>query len=126
MRYPYNTKRFPPGPVIEIVCINAAEGLKTEPLPALVDTGADATILPVRFLSQIGAPRTVVQWLRSHWGERQQVFLYLVDVAIGDMSLPGIEVVGDPSGDEVIVGRDILNRLRVLLDGPAELTEVQV
>jgi len=53
------------------------------------------------------------------------VFLYLVDVAIGKVTLPGIEVVGDPSGNEIIVGRDILNRLRILLDGPAKITEVQ-
>ena len=53
------------------------------------------------------------------------MFLYLVDVAIGEVTLPGIEVVGDPSGNEIIVGRDILNRLRILLDGPAKITEVQ-
>ena len=46
-------------------------------------------------------------------------------VAIGDVILPGIEVVGDPFGNEIVVGRDILNRLRILLDGPARITEVQ-
>jgi predicted aspartyl protease len=124
MRYRYDTKRFPSSPVIEITCINVAEGLRTEPLTALIDTGADATIVPIHFLREIYAPQTIVQWLRSHWGERRQVFLYLIDVAIEDVILPGIQVVGDPFGDEIIAGRDILNRLRILLDGPAKITEV--
>ena len=45
--------------------------------------------------------------------------LYLVDVQIGDLTVPGVEVVGDELSQEAILGRDVLNRLRVLLDGPA-------
>lgn len=103
MRYHYDTSLFPPSPIIEIACINVAEGLRTESLTALVDTGADATIVPLHFLHEIDAPQTVVQWLRSHWGERRQVFLYLVDVTVGNVILPGIEVVGDPFGSETIL-----------------------
>jgi hypothetical protein len=62
--------------------------------------------------------------MRSQWGERRQVLLYLVDVKIGEITLPGIEVVGDDQTNEVVLGRDVLNRLRVLLNGPAETTSV--
>jgi hypothetical protein len=43
----------------------------------------------------------------------------LVDVQIGEITVAGIEVVGDELSEEVILGRDVLNRLRVSLDGPA-------
>jgi hypothetical protein len=43
----------------------------------------------------------------------------VVDVRIGEWTLPGITIVGDERSSELIVGRDVLNRLRVLLDGPA-------
>lgn len=36
---------------------------------------------------------------------------------VEEISFPGILVVGDETGDEVILGRDVLNRLRLLLDG---------
>ena len=34
------------------------------------------------------------------------------------------EVVADAEGAEVILGRSILNKLRVLLDGPAQRIEI--
>jgi hypothetical protein len=40
------------------------------------------------------------------------------------LTLPGVEVVGDEISNEVILGRDILNRWRILLDGPNETVEI--
>ena len=37
---------------------------------------------------------------------------------IGELTLSGITVVGDELGDETVLGRNVLNRLRLLLDGP--------
>jgi hypothetical protein len=62
--------------------------------------------------------------LRSQWGERRAVFLYLVDLQIGELTLPGIYVVGDELGEEIVLGRNVLNQLRLLLDGPAGLTQL--
>jgi hypothetical protein len=33
-------------------------------------------------------------------------------------------VVGDEQGEEIVLGRNVLNRLRLLLDGPSRLTEI--
>ena len=52
------------------------------------------------------------------------VNLYLVDIEVGELTLPGMWVVGDEWGSEVVLGRNALNRLRLLLDGPAAATEV--
>jgi len=89
-------------------------------LTAVIDTGADATIIPVRYLQQIGARRAIEAGLRSQWGERRTVFLYLVDLQISEITLPGIYVVGDELGAEAVLGRNVLNRLQILLDGPAQ------
>ncbi len=62
--------------------------------------------------------------IRSQWGERHTVMLYLVNIQIGSLTLSGIEVVGDEVSQEIVLGRDVLNRLRVLLDGPGETVEV--
>ncbi|MEJ2557908.1 MAG: hypothetical protein P8186_17110 [Anaerolineae bacterium] len=101
-----------------------AEGLTVGPLSVLVDTGSDATFVPVEHLSRINAVETVEMWARSYWGERRHVLLYLVDIRVGHLMLPGIEVVSDDLGNDILLGRDVLNRLRVLLDGPAEMSKL--
>ena len=49
--------------------------------------------------------------------------VFAVDVSIGSLRLPAIEVVGDERGNEIVLGRNVLNKLRLLLDGPAQLTD---
>jgi len=43
---------------------------------------------------------------------------------IEDIRLPAVEVVGDEQGEEIVLGRNVLNRLRLLLDGPAGQLEI--
>lgn len=119
MKFAYSDDFYPPAPVAEVSLITAAESLRAGPFPALMDSGADGTIMPIAYLQEILAPPTVEMVMRSQWGEGRRVMLYLVDVQIGTLTIPGVEVVGDELSQEAILGRDVLNRLRVLLDGPA-------
>ncbi len=124
MNFHYSRNYFPPAPTIDVIFITAADFLQTRPLTALVDSGADATLVPIGYLEEIHAPPTVEMIARSQWGEQRRVMLYLADVRIGNLTLPGIEVIGDESADEVVLGRDVLNRLHVALNGPEERVEV--
>ncbi len=124
MNFSYSHNYFPPAPTIDVTFIAAAEYLQTGPFTALGDSGADATLVPIRYLERIYAPPTVEMVARSQWGERRRVMLYLVDVRIGDLTLPGVEVIGDELNDEVVLGRDVLNRLHVALDGPRKRVNV--
>lgn len=124
MSYQYSRNYFPPAPVIDVIFVSAAESLRVGPLPALVDSGADGTVVPINHLDEIHAPPTMEMSIRGQWGESRSVMLYLVDIQIGDLTLPGVEVVGDEISEEIILGRDVLNRLRLLLDGPGETIEV--
>jgi predicted aspartyl protease len=90
----------------------------------IVDTGADATIVPLALLEQIEATIEGYNTMRGHWGESRPVNLYNVDVVIEGVTLPGILVIGDEVGHEVILGRDVLNRLQLLLDGLKLHTEL--
>jgi hypothetical protein len=38
--------------------------------------------------------------------------------------LTAVRVVGDEFGHEIILGRNVLNHLRILLDGPASIMEL--
>lgn len=124
MKCRYSRNFYPPAPVVEVIFVTAAENLRVGPLPALIDSGADGTIVPINYLDQIHAPVTTEMSIRSQWGERRRVLMYLVDLQVGGLTIGEIEVVGDELSDEIVIGRDALNRLRVLLDGPGEATEV--
>jgi len=124
MKYPYNTSYQPPFPVCRVVFYNSEEGLHTTPENALLDTGSDGPLVPIAYLRQIFAPALTDTRIRSYWGEWRSAQLFVVDLKLGNLRLPGVFVVGDEQGDEIVLGRNILNKLRILLDGPAHLTEI--
>ena len=120
----YDATYEPAMPVCGVTIASAATGRRVT-FNALMDTGADATIVPTHLLRQIGARRVFETGLRSQWGERRSVFLYLVDLEINGVTLPGIYVAGDEMGAEVVLGRNALNKLIVTLDGPKKTARVE-
>ena len=90
----------------------------------MLDCGADGTLVPIDYLQEIFAPALTDSRIRSHWGEWRSVQIFLVDIEVGNLRLPGIFVVGDEEGEEIILGRDVLNKLRVMLNGPANYTHL--
>lgn len=121
--FPYDSAFDPPAPICEITLSVQSTGRRIS-TTAMIDTGADASLVPVSHLNQIAARRVFEATLRSQWGERRRVYLYLVDLQVADLTLPGVYVVGDELGNETILGRDVLNRLRLLLDGRNQLTQL--
>ncbi len=122
-QFSFSQRDFPPTPVIEIIMVSTELGKSTDALMATIDTGADGSFAPLSLLEKISAPVGKARRARSLWGEFQVFATFIVDVRVGDVTFPGISVVGY-DGEEVILGRDVLNKLRLLLDGPAEITEI--
>ncbi|MCW5853938.1 MAG: hypothetical protein KIT87_27980 [Anaerolineae bacterium] len=81
--------------------------------------------MPIEQLRAILAPVVTEARIRSHWGEWRTVQLFAVDVQVGLITISGLFVVGDDEGNEIILGRDFLNKLRVVLDGPSQFTELK-
>ena len=123
MNAPYDRSYSPPLPTVEIV-LRLPEGDSVGPLRAVIDTGADATIIPTSTLAKLPIRPLHSGFLRSAWGERRPIDLYLLDVQVAGLTLPGVEIVGDELGHELILGRNVLNKLILLLDGPALTTTV--
>lgn len=99
--------------------------LEIGPLPALLDTGADASLIPLVYLDRLRLKPVRQESLRSQWGERRSIGIYHIEMRIGDsLHLPWVEVVGDELGDEVLLGRNVLNQLRIVLNGPGQSVEV--
>ena len=104
IEFSYDNRYSPPAPVCQVSFEAGRTGRTVGPLDAILDTGADGTLVPLHHLREIGARPVMETGLRSQWGERRVVYLYLVTLRIGDIELSGTYVVGDdqslkPLGD---------------------------
>ena len=72
--YAYDSAYDPPIPVCHVTLMLPTTDRRVE-LSAIVDTGADGTIVPIRYLRRIEARRAFEAGLRSQWGERRTVYL---------------------------------------------------
>ncbi len=124
MKQPYTNRYVPPAPALEVEIIDVASQHSTGPFNALVDTGTDVTAVPIAILEQITAPFSRTAFVQPHWGARLPVSLFTVDLRVAALTIPGVEVIGDERGNEVILGRDVLNKFWLGLDGPQQITEV--
>lgn len=122
MSYPHDSSYTWAFPRLPVVIYAIAESAKTETLTAEIDTGADMTLVPLSHLQYIQAEEIYSAHLRGHWGNAYPVNIYFVDLEIEGQRFPGIEVIGDPHGATVLLGRNILNRLNLLIAGPEECT----
>jgi hypothetical protein len=115
----YSHTNFPPIPVLQ-VSLSAPQsddwhGLFT----AVVDSGADFTVVPLEWLRPLDPPAVRPAVLSSQWQDRRPLYVYEVDLRIGNVVLPAVDVAGDPHSAEMLLGRNVLNCLDLRLEGPA-------
>lgn len=127
----YSREKFPAAPILPVRLSQPGEPSQTETIPALIDTGGDFTTVPLNWLLQIDAPEVRWAYLRGLWSEQRPVTLYLVDLHFEKGILPGIEAVAIDEDDieteddnEIVLGRNVLNQLVLLLDGPNQQTDI--
>lgn len=124
MRFEYRARPYPPAPVIPIRLGLPEQSLMLGPFDAVVDTGADLCLAPLILLSGLAVPPIGYRRWRSAWGQRQPVSVCALDIGIGKLRLPSMEVAAYQGGDEVILGLNALNKLALVLDGPKQMLEM--
>ena len=113
-----------PIPILAVRFYRLGEAVVSDPYAAVVDTGADMTVAPAEILIDLQAQGVQETNLVSQWGDVHPVVLYLVDLEIEGQLFPGVTVAGDETTDEIILGRNLLNRLSIFLDGPRQQTHL--
>lgn len=117
----YNSRDFDPAmPVVEIDLLAPVQNGVVSRLTALVDTGADASMLPIDVLQRVNARFIKTRQMRGVTGAAVGVDTYLVTLQLGNDEIPGIVAVAMSPGSEPIIGRDVLNQLQIRLNGPAQ------
>lgn len=122
--YAYDPAYNPAMPVIEIRLIALDSGQRSQPVLAVVDSGADSSMMPVDLLDEIRALSVGTAVMSGIWGERRIVNTYLVTVQAGNHLIRGVRVAAVPAEMEAIVGRNILNAIALTLNGPAHTVEI--
>ena len=124
---PFSREVYPPAPILEIRLSSLDESPRTSTLSALIDTGSDFTLVPLRYIQMIDPTESRQARVRGLFGESQFVTLYYVDLHLTIGKLIAVEVAAiEESGEfddvDVILGRNVLNRLHIFMDGPAFAT----
>lgn len=122
MSIDYNRKVSPPAPFLKIDMSHPLDPSNRFSVEAKLDTGADITALPSAFIEEMDLQQINILDVIGYSGERLQVPTYKAVVEIEGTSLH-IEVIGY-SDTFALLGRDVLNRFRLLLDGPALTLEI--
>lgn len=123
--FDYNSQYLPPAPFAELT-VHHENGQKDPiTLPAQIDTGADATMLPISVLKQAEALFESTRVAYDFSGQRHLTNLYAVPVTFAGQDFY-LSVIAQENVSEAIVGRDILNHFVVTLNGLAHVTEIAV
>lgn len=116
----YSRQFDPTMPVVEVTVRAVGASHPASAVTALVDSGADATILPLSVLQQVGARYVRGRVMRGVTGIPENVDTYLVSIQIGPYTVHGIRAVAYDNNMDPIIGRDVLNNLVVTLDELAQ------
>jgi predicted aspartyl protease len=123
--YDYDSAYHGPArPVVEVSISKLGKSENTFSLRALIDSGADATMIPIRVLKHIGARQARQRRMTDASGLSYIVDIYEVVVQIGSFTVPKVYAIADRSNSEATIGRDVLNHLIVTLNGLAYTVEI--
>jgi hypothetical protein len=99
-------------------------GLGVDNFPAELDTGADRTVIPAKVAKDLKMQPLRQLAVAGLGADVRREETFLVQLAIRGLGSLDLEVLGVPGESYVLLGRDVLNRYRILLDGPNLALEI--
>ena len=122
MRVDYNRLISPPAPFIQIQVAHPDHPLHLQPIVAKIDSGADVTALPLSIIQHLNLPIMDVLDVSGYDDRVSTIQTYFAIIELAKVR-GRIQVIAI-SEEYALLGRDVLNHLRVLLDGPALALEI--
>jgi hypothetical protein len=93
-------------------------------LPAPIDRAADRTVIPGGRVERLGLVPLDELPVAGFGGQVLLVATDLVEVTIRSLSPVPVEVLAHPEEPFILLGRDVLNRHCLRLDGPGRTLEI--
>jgi predicted aspartyl protease len=124
MENPYATFLNPPAPFV-VVRIESPAGIEgSDSLLAQLDCGADRTVIPFEEIEKLSLSASGTAYVAGLGGEVEEARLYDVKLTITGFGPIAVEILANSGEQWVLLGRDVLNRYRVVLDGPNQRLEI--
>jgi predicted aspartyl protease len=112
----FDRQFVPPSAVADVVVTHPVSSSNSAPLGGKLDTGADITVIPEGLVSQLGLSARSHVWARAYDGILSQRPVYYVRFRLEGHDLPVVRCIAADRRN-VLVGRNVLNRFVVTLDG---------
>jgi hypothetical protein len=116
--FEYNREYRPPAPFVEVELDGYDPDKESVTVSAFVDSGGDGTLIPFSMLTRLGARFVDEVFLLGTARGRLRRERFKVAVTIGGERVGNIDAVAT-DGDEVILGRDVLNYFEIRCRGVA-------
>lgn len=124
IRYSYNTQITPPGPFVFVQLRHPQTESVLSGIPAQVDCAADRTVLPMSLVRQLQLVALDQIPAAGLGGRVEMATTHVVEIGVELLPLHTVEVLA-ANEPYVLLGRDVLNRHRVVLDGPKQKMEIE-
>lgn len=110
--------------MVDVTVVHPITGLSSGTLRAKLDSGADMTVIPERLVAELRMiPRGRV-WTRGYDSTYSRRPVYYVRLTVEGFDLPAVRCVAADRTD-VLLGRNVLNRFTITLDGKNLAFELQ-
>ena len=93
--------------------------------PAQLDTAADLSVIPFRIVDEVKLDQLGEFEAIGLGGHLMTFPTFLVQVQLRGLSAQVVKVLASPEEPYILLGRDVLNRFRVTLDGPNMVLEIE-
>ena len=117
----YDCNLNPPAPIIECSISRPMSPLETEPVivTGLVDSGASITCIPLKIIRELDLKPVDQATIRAYDGRTETKDIYSAGIHLPTSESPILRVVGIEYC-YALIGRDVLNKWKLILNGPQE------
>ena len=125
MRYNYNRQLTPPAPFVHVRAAAPASGKAVEQIAAQLDSAADRSVIPWSVVEALQLPQLDELPALGFGGHLLSVPTFLVQLTVRSCTPITVEAFASREEPYVLLGRDVLNHFRILLDGPNLVVEME-
>ena len=114
----------PPAPFVVVSIGHPCDSQWLDQLAARVDSAADRTIIPISIAEALQLEPSRELLMEGLGGHQVRLPAFAVQMRIQGLTAFDLEVASHSAEAIVLLGRDVLNRYRLLLDGPNQKLEI--
>lgn len=124
VRYTYARQCAPPAPFVHVALRRPDGAAEAKDLPAQLDTAADRTVIPSSLVEALSLAPMGDVLVAGFGGNITTLPTFLLTLEIRQLPALTVKVVASPHEPYVLLGRDVLNQFRIVLDGPQLALEI--